>query len=118
MSYTNEERGGIRKPSAVVTVAAAATPEVLYQQTNSGNNNRTVILRKIMAYSDVGDCIVDIGTGLAPLANIIPSILVPGGIDTEWNELDIPEVEVNADLTVESDVLGVQIQVEVEEIGV
>lgn len=117
-NYTQEERGGIRKPSAVVTVAAAATPEVLYQQSNSGGVNRTVILRKIMAYSNVGNCVVDIGNGLGgAFARIIPSFLVPNGIDTEWAETEIPEVEVNADLTVQSSILGCQIQVEVEEIG-
>lgn len=116
--YTQPARG-IRKTGNIITVAAAATPETLYQQSNTGTNPRTVILRKIFAYSDVGNCVVDIGTGLAAaFANIIPSILVPNGIDSQWAEVDIPEVEVNADLTVQSDILGVQIQVEVEEVGI
>lgn len=116
--YTEEARG-VRKSSPVVTVAAAATPETLYQQSNSGTNARTVILRKIFAYSDVGGCVVDIGTGLGvAFANIIPSIFVPNTIDSQWAEVDIPEVEANADLTVQSDILGVQIQVEVEEVGI
>lgn len=109
---------GIRKSSAIITVAAAATPEVLYQQTNAGTTNRTVILRKIFTYSNVGACVIDIGTGLAAaFANIIPSILAPNLVDNQWLETEIPEVEVNADLTVQSDILGVQVQVEVEEVG-
>lgn len=118
-NYTPEERGAIRKASAVVTIAAAATPETLYQQSNAGTNPRTVIVRKIMGYSNVGNCVIDIGTGLgAAFARIIPSILLPNGIDTEWAETEIPEVEVNGDITVQSSILGCQIQVEVDEIGV
>lgn len=116
--YTQTARG-VRKTGNIITVAAAATPETLYQQSNAGTNPRTVILRKVFAYSNVGNCLVDIGIGLGvAFANIIPRILVPNGIDSQWNELDIPEVEVNADLTVQSSILGVQIQVEVEEVGV
>lgn len=113
----NQPARGIRKSSAVITVAAGATPEVLYQLTNRGTVTRTVILRKIMCYSAVGNCILRIGTGLAPLVPIIPFFVAINGVDTEWTENDIPEVEVSADLTVQSSVLGVQVQVEVEEIG-
>lgn len=117
MAYEQPARG-IRKVSPIVAVAAAATPEVLYQLTQGGTNPRTVIVRKIMCYSNVGNCVVDIGTGLGPaFANVIPSILVLNTFDNEWPEDDIPEVEVQADITVQSNILGVQVQVEVEEIG-
>ncbi len=109
---------GIRKVSDVVAVAAAATPENLYLVTAGGTVGRTVILRKIMAYSAVGNCIVQIGTGLGvAFAQIIPFIFVTNGMDSEWQEDWIPEVEVGANLTIQSDILGVQVQVEVEEIG-
>jgi len=109
---------GIRKVSPIVTVAAAATPEVLYQLSQGGTNPRTVIVRKIFAYSDVGDCVVIIGTGLAAgFAGAIPTIVVLNGIDNSWTEDEIPEVEVQADITITSDVLGCLVQVEVEEIG-
>lgn len=109
---------GIRKVSAIIVVAAAATPENLYLLTQLvGTNPRTVILRKIMTYSNVGNCNVDIGTGLGvAFANIIPTIFVLNGLDNEWPEDDIPEVEVQANLTVQSNILGVQVQVEVEEV--
>lgn len=116
MPYIYAARG-IRKSSAIITVAAAATPENLYILSVGGTVGRTVILRKIMCYSIVGNCVVDIGIGLAPLVNIIPSIYVVNLFDTEWPEDEIPEVEVNANLTVQSSILGVQVQVEVEEIG-
>lgn len=109
---------GFRKVSPIVIVAAAATPEVLYQLTQGGTNPRTVIVRKIMCYSNVGNCVVDIGIGLGvAFANIIPSILVLNTFDNEWPEDDIPEVEVQADITVQSSILGVQVQIEVEEVG-
>lgn len=108
---------GIRKVSAVITVAAAATPENLYLVSPTYLVTPTVILRKIMAYSVVGNCVVDIGTGLAAaFANIIPSIYVINLFDTEWTDLEIPEVEVAVNLTLQSDILGVQVQVEVEEV--
>jgi len=108
---------GIRKSGPIVTIAAAGVAEVLYQQTNLGQNPRTVIIRKIMTYTNVGNCVVDIGIGLAPLVNIIPTIFLLNTFDNEWTEDEIPEVEVSADITVQSDILGCQVQIEVEEIG-
>lgn len=109
---------GIRRVSAVIAVAAPATPENLYLISPGGTVARTVILRKIWAYSIVGNCVVQIGTGLAPVfAQIIPPLLVVNNFDNQWAEDQIPEVEVNANLTVQSDIALVQVQVEVEEIG-
>ena len=115
--YTDRPRGQ-RKVSPVVTVAAAATPEVLYQLTQGGQVARTCIVRKIMCYSIVGNVTVQIGIGLAPaFAEIIPHLYVINLFDAEWNEDEIPEVEVAQDIIVEADILGVMVQVEVEEIG-
>mgnify|MGYP001588599376 CR=1 FL=1 len=111
-------RKGIRKSSAIITVAAAATAENLYLLTVGGAVTRSVILKKIWAYSAIGNCIVTIGTGLAgAFAAIIPPMLVLNGMDNTWTEEDIPEREMFANLTIQSSVLGVQVQVEVEEIG-
>ena len=112
---------GVRKRSPIVAAAAAATPEVLYQRTTGGQNPRTVILRKVMIYNNTGaNAVIDIGTGLAAaFANIIPSLYSINLFDNEWTEDDLPvdEVGEDADLTVQSSVLGVQVQVEVEEIS-
>ena len=114
--YIDKPRG-LRKHSPIVTVAAAATPEVLYQLT-LGGVNRTCIVRKIMCYSNVGNVTVQIGIGLAAaFAEIIPHLYVVNLFDAEWNEDEIPEVEVAQDIIVEADILGVMVQVEVEEIG-
>ncbi|MFY9259576.1 MAG: hypothetical protein WAO71_03605 [Gallionella sp.] len=111
---------GIRKSSQIITVAAATTPETLYIQSTGGTIARTVILRKVMCFSPlaVGNVYVDIGTGLAAaFVNIIPTIFVVSGFHENLMEWEIPEVEVNGDLTVQADVLGVMVQVEVEEVG-
>lgn len=118
MAVTQLARG-IRKVSNVITVAAAATPETLYQRTTGGQNPRTVIVRKVMVYNNTGaNVVIDIGTGLGgAFARIMPSLYSITLFDNEWTEDDLPEVEVGADITVQSSVLGVQIQVEVEELG-
>lgn len=119
-TYTKPARG-IRKVSDIITVAAAATPQTLYQRTTGGQNPRTVILRKVMLYNNTGaNAVVEIGIGLGgAFATIIPPLYSINLFDNEWTEDDLPvdEVGVSADLTVESSVLGVQVQVEVEEIG-
>jgi len=117
MPYTQPARG-IRKSSAIITIAAAATPEALFNISTGGANPRRAILRKIYTYNDTGaDSVVQIGTGLGGLfAAIIPPFVALNGTDDQWAEHDIPEVEVGANLTIQADALGVQVQVEVEEI--
>ena len=109
---------GIRKTSAIITLAAAATPESLFLQSAGTTISRSAILRKIFAYTTVGNVVIQIGTGLGGAwAQLIPPILVPNTFDIQLTEDEIPEVEVFEDLTVQADVLGCLIQVEVEEIG-
>lgn len=109
---------GIRKSSNIITIAAAATPEALFLQSAGMTVPRTVILRKVFAYTAVGNVIINIGTGLAgAFAAIIPPIMVPNTFDIQKGEDWLPEVEVFENLTVQADVLGCLIQVEVEEIG-
>lgn len=114
--YLQKARG-IRKSSLVVVIAAPATPENLFLQSAAGTNPRTVIVRKVMAYNNTGALqTIDIGVGLAPLVNIIPTLACPNAVDSEWTEAEIPEVEVNANITVQCSAAAVQVQVEVEEI--
>ena len=112
------EARGIRKSSAIITIAAGATPQNLYLRTAGGQNPRTVILRKILAYNAVAATTLMIGTGLAAAwAQQWPTFRLVNNQDNEWTEDQIPEVELSANLTVQTDVLGVLVQVEVEEIG-
>lgn len=115
--YIDKPRG-IRKSSMVIAAPVAGAAAALYQLTVGGTVPRTVIVRKIMCYSNVGNCNVDIGVGLAgAFAGIIPTLYVVNLFDTEWTEDEIPEVEINADITVQSSIAGCLVQIEVEEIG-
>jgi len=117
MTYITPARG-IRKSSAIITAAAPATPENLYLLSVAGTVTRSVILRKIWAWSAVGASITQIGQGLGiGFAAIIPPFLVLNGVENIWDENDIPEVEIVANLTVQSVLAGIMIMVEVEEIG-
>ena len=109
---------GIRKTSAIITIAAAATPENLFLQSAGMTIVRTVILRKVWAYSNIGNVIILIGTGLLAAWNQeFPPFMVPNTFDIQLTEDEIPEVEVNGNLTVQADILGCLVQVEVEEVG-
>ncbi len=111
-------RSMIRKSSAIITTAAGATPETLYQRTAGSQNPRTVILRKILVYNDVGAATIMIGTGIAAgWVQRWPTLRLVNNMDNIWTEVEIPEVEIGADLTVQTDVLGVLVQVEVDEVG-
>ena len=109
---------GLRKSSAPITIAAAATAENLFLQSASMSIARTVIIRKIFAYTAVGNVVIQLGTGVAgAFVAILPPILVPNTFDIHLDEDDIPEVEVNGNITALADVLGCIVQIEVEEIG-
>lgn len=109
---------GIRKVSAVITVAAGATPQNLYLISAGGAATRTAIVRKIWAYSIVGAAVLQIGTGLgAAWAALLPPMLVVNGMDNTWEADEIPAVEAAVNITCQSNVLGIQVQIEVEEIG-
>jgi hypothetical protein len=124
MAYQRKPKGIIKSSPVTATVAAPvlpATAVLLYQRTAGGTNPRTVIIRKIMAWNNIGaDAILELGTGgllAAPVfAQAIPPIRVLNGFDGEWGELDIPEVELGADITMECDQDDVLVQIEVEEI--
>ncbi len=113
----NKKARGIRKFSPVVVVAAAATAEALFTISALPTVPRTLIVRKIMAYSDVGNCTILLSTAVGFPAGIIPHLYVINLFDAEWQENEINEVEVNETILVTSDILGVEVQIEVEVIG-
>jgi len=115
MVYEQKARG-LRKSSLVITVVAAATAEDLFIVSANAGVSRTVIVRKIWIYTAIGNCTVIIGTATTPLG-IIPELYAINLFDNEWLEGEIPEVEVNENITVESDILGCRVQIECEEIG-
>lgn len=108
---------GIRKVSGIVTIAAAATPEVLYQLTTLTNVSRSAYIRKIHAYNAVGATTLMLGTGLGGAwAQALPTYRLANAMDNIWLEDEIIAVEFFADITVQTDVLGVLVQIEAEEI--
>lgn len=116
--YVDVRPRGIRKVSAVIAAPGPGAAAVLYQLTVGGQVPRTAIIRKIWAYSDVGNVVLTIGINLAAAqVPIMPFLYVANTMDTEWAEDEIPEVEVNADITVEGTIALCQVQIEVEEIG-
>lgn len=116
--YVDIRPRGIRKVSEVIAAPVAGAAAVLYQITAGGQVPRTAIIRKIWAYSDVGNVVLTIGIGLAAAqVPIMPLLYVVNDMDTEWTEDEIPEVEVNQDITVEGTIVGCQVQIEVEEVG-
>ena len=109
---------GIRKVSAAVPVLAAATATTLYIVSAGGTATRTAILRKIWVYSNVGNAVFQIGSGLAAAwVALMPPMLIVTGMENIWEEEQIPCIEVGVNLTMQSSVLGVIAQVEVEEMG-
>ena len=112
----NKAARGIRKVSPVVVVAAAATPEDIYVIAPNPTVVYTYIIRKIMAYSVIGNCTILLTTAVGFPGGLIPHLYVVNLFDAEWNEDEIPEVEVNETIQITSDILGVEVQIEVERI--
>ena len=117
-------RKGIRRAGPVTTlgVAGIAAAIAIYQVSNFAQQvgTKTVRLKKIMARpaGGVADTI-NIGTGAgAGFVALIPAINLVGGMDAEWQEFDLPEVESNADITCYGTAVAAHfVQLEVEEVG-
>ena len=109
---------GFRKTSLPITIAAANTPQTLFIVSAGGTTVRTAILRKIWAWSAVGNAVLQIGSGLAAAWVLgIPPMLVLNGIENIWQDADTPDLELGVNYTCQSNVLGIVVQIEVEEIG-
>lgn len=104
---------GIRKSSLVV-LSVVAPGVVIWNLTIGGQNPRTAIIRKIMAYNDVAATTLEFAVAGV---NILPVLRLVNNMDNEWTEDEIPEVEVGGNITVQTDIAGVEVQIEVEEIG-
>jgi len=116
--YMDLKPRGIRKSSLVVAAPVTGAAAALYTLTIAGAVARTCIVRKLMCHNGVGNSDITLGIGLAgAFAAILPPFYSLLLFDAEWMEDEIPEVEVSQDITVESTVAGVLVQIEVEEIG-
>jgi hypothetical protein len=108
---------GLRKVSPIVVVAAAATEEVLYQLTTGTTVSRSAFVRKIHAYNNVGATTLMLGTGpVGTWVQQIPTYRLANAMDNIWLEDEILAYEFCSDVFLRTDVLGVQVMIEVEEI--
>ena len=113
-------RSGIRKQSAVGVSAVTGAAAALYNITVG----RTAIIKRIMWQNNCGgNSNLSLGQGLAgAFAAVLPPIVTLNGLDGELNEWDIPNVEIQwtaalPAITLESTVAGINVTIEVEEIG-
>ncbi len=123
---TQLERG-LLVPGAVVNIAAAAAANatVIFQLSNFGQQigTKSFKLRKLMVRNNGGGTLwLEVGTGVAGgFAQVIPPVRVMDNLDSSWQEIEMPDVELFADMTAFPDALlaggSVDVQVEVEEVG-
>lgn len=123
---TQMERG-VLVPGAVVNIAAAAAANatVIFQLSNFAQQlgTKSFKLRKLLVRNNAGGALwLELGTGVAgAFAQVIPPVRVMDNLDSSWQEVELPKVELFADLTAFPDALvaggSVDVQVEVEEIG-
>ena len=69
-----------------------------------------------------GTLLLEVGTGVAGgFAQVIPPVRVFDNLDNSWQAIELPDVELFADMTAFPDALvaggSVDVQVEVEEVG-
>ncbi|MCK5235931.1 MAG: hypothetical protein KAR06_03010 [Deltaproteobacteria bacterium] len=118
---------GVTISGGVVNIAAAAAANAaaIFQLSNFAQQIGTKSFRprKLMVRNNAGGALwLEVGTGVAgAFAQVIPPVRVFDNLDNSWQEVELPDVEVFADLTAFPDALlaggSVDVQVEVEEIG-
>jgi len=113
-------RVGLRKVGQLASIIAANTAVTCYQVTPG----RSYVPRKIMWDNRTGaNGQLQIGTGLGgAFAQILPDIPLISATGDTQGELELPELDLSVDLTVEATIgaaapTDIQVRVEVEEYG-
>ncbi len=119
-----EARKGIRLQGLVanITVPANAGGLPLFQVSNAANRIgvATVVLKRVKIYNHpgTGDGVLHIGTGVAgAIVDVMPALVHLDGLNADFVELDLPEVQFAVDIMGWSDVQPIDVQVEVEEVS-
>lgn len=118
-----QARKGVRLQGPVVDVIELTNLGALpiFQQSTFANmvGTRTLRIKRIRGINQAGvNTLLHIGTGAAgAVVDVMPEIWTFAGLNFDWAEADLPEVEVNADLMAWAVAVPVTIQIEVEEIG-
>jgi hypothetical protein len=114
---------GIRLQGGVVVMglAGVANAVPIFQQSNNPNQigTRTFRLKRIKGINAAGaNTDIHIGTGVGgAFAAMVPPLHTFNGLNFDFVEDDLPDVEFAADMTCYPDIAGVTVQVEVEEKG-
>ena len=115
----------LQGPVTNLTVAGVAAAAVVFQISNFAQlvGTKSVILKRIkMMNNALGNQVIIFGTGAgAGFAQLVPGLVTLNGLNADWEEEDLPEVEFFADITAYPVALvaagTIDIQVEVEERG-
>ncbi len=119
---------GYRVTGAVVNIAAvgAANAAVIFTRSAFAQQTGTksFIPKKLMVRNNAGGNLwlsLGTGVGVGVFADAVPPVRALNNIDGEWQEFDLPSVELFANMTAWPDALvaggSVDVQVEVEERG-
>lgn len=114
---------GVRLQGGVINMnlAGVANAFAIFQLSNFGQmvGVKTFRLKRIKGISAAGaNTDIHIGTGVgAFFVPMLPALHTFNGLNFDFVEDDLPEVEFAADMTCYPDIANVTVQVEVEEIG-
>jgi len=119
-----QARKGVRLQGAavVMNLAGIANTFTIFQLSNYANQigTKTFRIKRIKGLNAaLANTLIHIGTGLGAGAFVdaMPPLLTINGLNFDFAEFDLPEVEFAADMTCYTVVATVTIQVEVEELG-
>ena len=126
MPETQLDRGVLVSGGVVnIAAAAAANATVIFRVSNFANQigTKSFSPRKLFVRNNGGGALwLEVGTGVAgAFAQVIPPVRLVDNMDNIWQEVELPEVEVFADLTAFPAALpgggSVDVMVTVEEKG-
>lgn len=98
-----EMLNGLRRSGGIVNIAAglAAGATVLYRISNWANQvgTKSFIVKKLwVRNNNTGNGWFNLGTGVGAGVAVYPQFWILNNMDNEWNEVDIPRIEMWADL--------------------
>lgn len=120
-----QARKGVRLQGPVVEITVAgdavgSTQIIFAQSTYAAQvGTRTFRIKRIKGINLAGaDTLLHIGTGvIGAIGDVLPPLQTFNGLNFDFVEADLPEVEVNADLMAWAVAVPITLIVEIEELG-
>ncbi len=118
-----QARKGVRLPGPLVDIIVAANagalPVFQLSQFAAQVGTRTFRIKRIKGINQAGvNTLLHIGTGAAgAVVDVMPELWTFAGLNFDFPEADLPEVEFSADMMVWAVAVPVSLIVEVEELG-